>query len=86
MQGDLTPRVNLVLHLGRSLERCFSVLVITDSGRLQSMCCCDAFVTWGPLWKCLPQGTHCLKGHYSAHWQVLHWCNVADDEKAGSCR
>jgi hypothetical protein len=24
------------------------------------------------------------KGHYSAHWQVLHWCNVVDVEKAGS--
>jgi hypothetical protein len=35
-----------------------------------------------PFWKCLPQGTHCLYGYYSAHWQVLHWwCNVADSEK-----
>jgi hypothetical protein len=38
-------RVNLILDLGRSLKRCFSVLVIPDSGILQSMCCCDAFIT-----------------------------------------
>jgi hypothetical protein len=32
----------------------------------------------------LLQGTHCRQGYHSAHWQVLHWCNVADIEKAGS--
>jgi hypothetical protein len=42
---DLGPRINLVLDLGRSLKMCFSFLIIPHSGRLQSMCCCDAFVT-----------------------------------------
>jgi hypothetical protein len=126
---NLVPRVNLVLDLGRSLEWCCSVLVIPDSGRLQSMCCRDAFVTnkiyFGFESQCLTTNSsiiaRCFRGTWTdvesedyrdspcncpgrgccygnvcckafivykvtvlAHWQLLHWCNVADIEKVGS--
>jgi hypothetical protein len=78
---DLAPHVNLALALGRSLERCFSVLVIPDSGRLKSMCCCDTFVTntiyFGFESQCLTTVStifvRCFRGTWTGFsWRMLN--------------
>jgi len=74
---DLAPCVNLVLDLGRSLVRCFSVLVIPDSGRLQSMLCCDAFVTntiyFGFESQCLTTVSTIFARCFRGTWTGFSW-------------
>jgi hypothetical protein len=61
----------------RCLEQCFSVLVIPDSGRLQSMCCYDAFVTntiyFGFESQCLTTVSAIFMTCFRGTWTEFSW-------------